>query len=90
MEYIFLVGNLIILIGAFPLIKEVVKHRKNLKGYSFMGALFTLIGVTIVQFGIIKSTSWVGVVPTIPIIIFWSLVCIYNWKKLKGHLNNLL
>lgn len=79
MRYTFLIGNLLLLIGVLPLIKEVLKHRKNLKGYSSAGAFLTFIGVTVVQIGVIRTSGWIEVIPTIPIIIYWILVWVYNF-----------
>lgn len=74
----FLIGNFLLLIGVLPLIKEVIKHRENLKGYSSVGAFLTLVGILFVQVGIIVTSSWIETLPTIPIIAYWALVCIYN------------
>lgn len=80
MQYVFLIGNIVLLIGTLSLIKTVLKNNESLLGYSTQGSLFTLLGVVIMQVGITQSSGWLETIPAYPIIAYWALVCYYKIK----------
>lgn len=77
-DIIFGISNTLFLIAAYPMIKEAIKNRKSLKGFSFYGSLFTFLGifVTIIAFTYLKTYS--SILLAFPTLLYWGIVTWYN------------
>jgi len=74
---LFDVGNVIFFIGLILLIKEVIRNRNILRGFSLVGSLLTiaaLIPIVIAQYLLWNLVSVFCIAISI---LFWSLVSIY-------------
>lgn len=71
------IGNLICLIGTLLQIKEVVKNREALRGYSFLGSLLTFMAMIFFLTGFILLSLWTSVFLAIPTLVYWFLVTLY-------------
>ncbi len=59
---IFLIANIICATGTFLQIKDVIKNRNILKGYSLTGSILTFLAVTLFQIGFFLDQQILSVV----------------------------
>jgi Na+/melibiose symporter-like transporter len=72
----FELGNLILLIGTFPLIMAVVKNRSVLKGYNFIGSTAVLTGCLMFFCAYQINGDPLSQSLGLPTILYWALVSI--------------
>jgi len=76
-DIIFLIANIICAIGTILQIKDVVKNRSILKGYSLIGSILTFLAVTLFQIGFFLDQQILSVIFGSITAIYWFLVSIY-------------
>jgi len=76
-DIIFLIANIICAIGTILQIKDVVKNRSILKGYSLIGSILTFLAVTLFQIGFFLYQQILSVVFGSITAIYWFLVTLY-------------
>jgi len=74
---IFLLANMICAIGTVLQIKDVVKNRNILKGYSLIGSILTFLAVTLFQIGFFLDQQILSVVFGSITATYWFLVTLY-------------
>jgi len=74
---IFLIANIICATGTFLQIKDVIKNRNILKGYSLTGSILTFLAVTLFQIGFFLDQQILSVVFGSITAIYWFLVSVY-------------
>lgn len=78
MSEIFLVGNVICAVGTLLQIMAILKNRKVLKGYSFLGSLLTFLAVALFQYGFYLIGEYLSVIFGIITMVFWALATVYS------------
>ena len=77
-DILFSLGNLLFLIASYPMIKTAIVNRNSLKGFSFIGSLFTFLGMGIMITAFVIMNSWLAALLAIPTIAYWGIVTWYN------------
>ena len=76
------IGNLIILFGTLFLLKEVIKDRKILKGYSTFGSFLTFVSIFIFMVYYAANSIWLSIFLSVPTLLYWMFAfgfkVIYN------------
>lgn len=86
---LFSIGNLLFLIASYPMIQDVIRTKKNLKGYSLIGSICTFTGLIFMLLGFSTIQSFVSMVLMIPTIVYWHFVCKYLLQVQKHKRWNL-
>ncbi|MHA1268081.1 MAG: hypothetical protein ACTSRS_22885 [Candidatus Helarchaeota archaeon] len=76
-EEIFFIANLICALGTILQVKDVLKNRVMLKGYSFIGSLLTFLAVLLFQIGFLLCGQYLSVAVGLITLVYWLLVVIY-------------
>jgi hypothetical protein len=85
-QILFDISNIFFLIGTSLLIRSVLKNKKILNGYDWLGAVLTLIAMLIVEGAYILLNFWVSLLFSLPTVAYWFLVTVYSIKnKLYKH-----
>ena len=77
-NWIFTVGNLLLLIAAFPLIKTVWSNRETLKDFHPLGATMTFLGVVTFNVAYVLMANWWSIILSSTTVAFWALAMICN------------
>ena len=88
MNWWFYFANIIFVIGTLPNIHKVLLDRDSLKGYSLFGAIFTLLGILLINVGVFTSGEPLAVLIVIPVIVYWFLVISFKVNIRKGVSEN--
>jgi len=73
-EYFLAIGNLLLLVAAYPQIKSAWINRKSLVGFSKNGAGLTLLGILFIWGAYIQMSSIINALLLLPTILFWGIV----------------
>ena len=85
---IFLVANFICAIGTLLQVMAVIKNRKILKGYDFVGSLLTFLAVVLFQIGFYLIGEYLSVALGFITVAYWFLVSVYTGvRKLNERRN---
>lgn len=79
---VFSIANFLFLISSYPMIKNVLKNKSVLNGYSFFGAILTFLGIYFMIIGFILIRNFFSVLFVLPTFFYWFFV-IYYLKKYK-------
>lgn len=83
-QTLFNVSNILFLIGTSLLIRVVLKNRKVLNGYDWLGAVLTLMAMLTVEGAYVLLNFWVSLLFSLPTVAYWILVSVYSIRnKLK-------
>ena len=74
---IFFIGNILLFMASFPMMKTIIKERKHLKGYNFIGATMTYLAVTLFLSSYALLDNWFTILIAFPTVIMWGLVIFY-------------
>lgn len=78
------VGNIIVFLGTLLLIKDVLKNRNMLKGYSIIGSFLTFIAISLFQVGFFMVGVWTWTIGTVTAL-YWLLAFLFSFKtKFRG------
>ena len=84
---IFTMGNLCLLIAAFPMLHTVWRNRQVLSDYNPLGATMTLLGLLVFWMAYIQMANWQSIVINSPTVVLWSLASFYSvrgwWRNRK-------
>ena len=77
-DILFGLSNGLFLLASYPMMKEVIKNKDVLKGFSFKGSLCTFLGmfITLIAFGFLQTYS--SVLIAFPTFIYWGIVTYYT------------
>lgn len=82
---VFLIANIICALGTFLQILAVLKNRKVLRGYSFIGSFLTFLAILFFQYGFYLLDEELSLVFGLVPLIYWFLVTLYTGiKGIKG------
>jgi len=73
-------GMMSLVIGTIPSIIAAIRNKKNLEGFSLIGALGILTGQTVFLFYFLLLQDIITSVLTLPLISFWAIVIFYKLK----------
>lgn len=76
-ERLFDLANIILLVGTILLIKDVVKNRNVLRGYSLLGSSLTFTGVLLFETGFFLLGFYVSMLLGLVTLLYWFLVVLY-------------
>lgn len=82
-DIIFAVGNIILCIGTLILIHAVFKNKNNLNGYTLLGALLTVIPISLFMVGYFLMSNWVALFFGSITFIYWFVVVVYKIKDVR-------
>ena len=74
------IGNIIVFMGTLLLIKDVLKNRKALKGYSIIGSLLTFIAISLFQVGFFMMGVWTWTIGTITAF-YWLIAFLFSFRE---------
>ena len=80
------IGNLVCMIGTILMIKDVIKNRNILKGYSIVGSFLTFIACSLFFVSFLRLNLIISYVSSFVTVSFWFFVFIYSlkiWMKKK-------
>lgn len=80
---LFILANLLYLVGTVFLTKRVIKNRNALNDFDFYGSSINFIGMMITAYAFAKLESYVAIIISIPTMTFWAIVAIYSFKNRK-------
>jgi hypothetical protein len=84
-DVLFNLGNVIFLIGVLWMIKELVKNRDAIRGYSIFGSFLTLLGTLLFNIAFYITNNlfsfWIGW----PMVSFWLLAFIFSYESRKAE-----
>ena len=80
LDIFFYISNSLFLLASYPLIKEALRNRNSLKGFSFRGALYTFLGMITTVAMLIYIKSYWNVLLSLPTVAYWGIVTWYNRK----------
>jgi vacuolar-type H+-ATPase subunit I/STV1 len=84
-EIFFTIGNLMVFLSSFFLIKNVWKERKKIKEYNPIGSILTFLGILMFCFGYFHVGLYIPLLLAMPTTVFWFIVSIFCIKRLwKG------
>jgi len=78
---LFAVGNVLLLIASFPLVKTVWKNRSAPKDFNPLGSFMTFLGLSWFNAAYISMDSWWCVALNLPTVVFWGLASIYSIRQ---------
>jgi len=74
------IGNIIVFLGTLLLIKDVLKNRNALKGYSILGSLLTFIAISLFQVGFFMMGVWTWTIGTVTAF-YWLIAFIFSFRE---------
>lgn len=74
---IFFCANILFFIASIPMMREVVKNKNTLCGYSRSGARLTVIGMMLMVVGFLHINDIYTVAIMLPTIVFWGAAAYY-------------
>jgi hypothetical protein len=74
---LFTLGNILLFIASFPTLKQIIKNRDSLGGFSITGSLITYIALVIFMSNYISMNNWSSVIFSFPTVIMWGTVIFY-------------
>lgn len=77
-EYFFYVANALFLISSYPMIREALKNRAVLRGFSFSGSLCTSAGMITMLAAYLYMGSYFSVLLAVPTAAYWLIVTYYS------------
>ena len=78
------IGNIIVFLGTLLLIKDVLKNRNTLKGYSILGSLLTFIAISLFQAGFFMMGVWTWTIGTVTAF-YWLIAFLFVFReKFRG------
>lgn len=80
----FAIGNIILSVGTILTIRAVIKNRNNLKGYTFIGSILTVIPIGMFLFNYLMMRNWIALGFGLVTFIYWLIVTVYiflGWCK---------
>lgn len=80
-DILFGIANVLFLLASYPMIKEAIKNRNSLRGFSFSGSLLTFLGMFVTILTFIYLKTYTTVLLATPTLIYWGLVTWYNRNK---------
>ena len=80
-QTLFNISNIFFLIGTSLLIRSVLKNRKILNGYDWLGAILTLTAMLTVEGAYVLLNFWVSLLFSLPTVVYWVLVTAYSIKN---------
>ncbi len=80
LDIFFYISNTLFLIASYPMIKTAIVNRNSLKGFSFVGALCTFLGMITTLCMLIYLKSYLNVILALPTVTYWGIVTWYNRK----------
>ena len=75
------VSNILFLIAAYPMLKEALRNRHVLRGFSRWGAFAALLGMLVLCMAYVDGASWVNVALSMPSIGYYALIVYYSRKS---------
>jgi len=75
------IAQFIFAIGTFLLIKELIRNRNILKGYSLFGSFLTWLAMTFVLVQFWEFSDWIGLVFGFVQWLFWLFVTIFVLRQ---------
>ena len=83
-ELILNLANVFVLIGTLFNVKDVLRNKDILKGYSIVGSLLTFISLMLfgIAFYLMNMWSWMIEVVTC---IYWLIAFLYSFKNWRYH-----
>ena len=87
-EYLPNMAMLCLLIGTLPSMIQAVKNRKNLIGFSFIGAVGLLIGQVLFVIYFASLNDVLTTLFELPLVAYWALVVIYTKKSVEAKKSN--
>ena len=78
---LFILANLVTLMGTTFLIRNVLKNRKISNGYSPLGSLLTMIAVSLFTVAFYLQDNFLSVIFAIPTVVFWFIVTLIVLPK---------
>lgn len=79
---IFIISNILFIIGAVPMLRGVIMNRSTLRGYSTIGASMTTLGMIGLVVAYAYSGSFVNTLLQIPSLAFWGMAAYYSRKQI--------
>jgi hypothetical protein len=74
------IGNIIAFLGTCLLIKDVLKNRNALKGYSIIGSLLTFIAVSLFQAGFFMMGVWTWTIGMVTAF-YWLVAFLFSFRE---------
>jgi uncharacterized membrane protein len=81
---IFVLGNILLLIAAFPLLLTVWKNRDALADFHPIGATLTFAGLIAFWWAYIVMGNWLAILVNLPTALLWGLASWYSVKRWRG------
>ena len=78
---IFAIGNLLLLLAAFPLIYRVWRNRDVLKDYDPYGSIMTFVGLLVFEFCYPFMGYWGSFFLAMPTVFFWGLAASFSTRS---------
>jgi len=73
----YIIANIFFGLGSILLIKDVIKDRSILRGYSWIGSLLTALGLVSIMWAYYESKFWTSMLIGGTQTIYWILVFVY-------------
>lgn len=82
-NYFFAVANIVLFISIFPMFISLRRNKDNIRGFSFNGALLTIIGIIFMNMGYLSYNLYGNMVLSLPLLFYWIMV-VYYTSKIKN------
>lgn len=80
----FLIGNMVMTVGTFLLIRTVLKNKQALFGYDLIGSILTFVALLFLFNGFLSSSQYASAVFVLVTVAFWGFVVFF---KLRSSVN---
>jgi len=84
-NWLFTIGNILLLIASIPLLKTLVFYRNLIRGMDKYGSLLTFAALLFFNLAYIQMENWWSIAVSATTVVFWGLVTFYTWANWLGE-----